>query len=168
MTYLLRFLNSINNIINLPQNAFKILQSIKVFSSFLDLAFENKNAKGKDEKTVFNLSKNIIISSFANSFEYCEKNKSKYPSKNLEALFIWGDKVIQEKESKKEEVFNFIFDLLMEFMTQFKIKYEPKIMLNSDKSYDIENNYYMKNYLYFMNFLFTFIFRFRLDDYIFL
>ena len=166
MTYLLRFLNSINNIINLPQNAFKILQSIKVFSSFLDLAFENKNAKGKDEKTVFNLSKNIIISSFANSFEYCEKNKSKYPSKNLEALFIWGDKVIQEKESKKEEVFNFIFDLLMEFMTQFKIKYEPKIMLNSDKSYDVENNYFMKNYLYFMNSLFTFIFRFRLDDYI--
>ena len=166
MTYLLRFLNSINNIINLPQNAFKILQSIKVFSSFLDLTFENKNAEGKDEKTVFNLSKNIIISSFSNSFEYCVKNKSKYPSKNVEVLFIWGDKVIQENESKKEEVFNFIFDLLMEFMTQFKIKYEPKIMLNSDKSYDIENNYYMKNYLYFMNFLFTFIFRFRLDDYI--
>ena len=166
MKYLLRFLNSINNIINMPSNSFRIFQNIKVYASFVDMAFKYKNLEGKDEKTCFDLCKNIIITSFTNSFEFCEKTKSKYPSKYVEILLIWGDKMIQEDETKKSEVTSFIFDLLMEFMTQYKIKYEPMLTLNSQKSYEIDNNYFMKNYLYFMSTIFHFIFRFQFDDYI--
>ena len=150
----------------MPSNSFRIFQNIKVYASFVDMAFKYKNLEGKDEKTCFDLCKNIIITSFTNSFEFCEKTKSKYPSKYVEILLIWGDKMIQEDETKKSEVTAFIFDLLMEFMTQYKIKYEPMLTLNSQKSYEIDNNYFMKNYLYFMSTIFHFIFRFQFDDYI--
>ena len=164
---IIMFLNSINTIISIPENAYKIFSNEKVYSAFLDLVFENNKLKGKNEETCFNLSKNIVLISFINSFEYCDKkDKTKYPAKFVNTLFLWGDKIIKENKNKKEEVFEFIFELLMEFMTNFKIKYESMIMMNSKKSYDVENNYYMKNYLFFMNCTFTFIFRFALDNYI--
>ena len=167
--YVILFLNTINTIAKIPDNAYQIFCNMKIFSSFLDTAFQNHELRDIEEETCFNLSKNIIIYSFANSFDYCEKNlPNKYPGKDLETLFIWGDKVIQEDTEKKGEIVEFIFDLLMEFLTQFKIKYEPKIILNSDKAYDVNKNYFMKNYLYLINCIFTFVFRFRLDDYIFI
>ena len=160
-------IKSINTIINIPENAYQIFCNRKVFASFLDITFENYRKKGKDEEETFNLTKNILISSFAYSFDYCDKKLPYiYPGKDVETLFIWGNKIIKSDENKKELVFEFIYELLMEFLTQFKINYEPKIMFNSDKSYDIENNFFMKNYLYFITSLFNFIFRYRLDDYI--
>ena len=87
---------------------------MKIFSSFLDTAFQNHELKDVEEERCFNLSKNIIIYSFANCFDYCEKNLSNiYPGKDLETLFIWGDKAIQENNEKKEEIIEFIFELLI-------------------------------------------------------
>ena len=165
--YLNIFLNIINTIVKIPDNAYQIFCHTKVLSSFLDTAFQNQNLKGEEEETCFNLSKNIIICSFAYSFSYCEKNlPNKYPGKEVETLFIWGNKVIQNNIEKKEEIIEFISQLLFEFLNQFKIKYEPKIYLSSEKSYEVNNNYFLKNYFYIMNSIFTFVFRFRLDDYL--
>ena len=164
---LMIIINSINAIINIPNNAYQIFCNRKVFASFLDILFEHYRLTGKEEIKCYNLIKNILLSSFAYSFEYCEKKLTYvFPGKDVETLFIWGNKIILNDGNKKEEVFEFIFELLMEFMTQYKVNYEPKLMLNSDKSYDVEKNYYMKNYLYFINHVFNFIFRYRLDDYI--
>ena len=55
----------------------------------------------------------------------------KYPAKDVETLFVWGNKTIMKDSRRKEEVIEFISLLLMEFMTQFKIKYEP-ISLSED------------------------------------
>ena len=80
-------------------------------------------------------------------------------------MFIWGNKIINEDKSKKEILFEFLFELLLECLTQFKLKYEPKIMIGSKEiSHNIEKNYYFKNYLYFINQIYIFSFRYRLDS----
>ena len=165
--YIIKFLNAIKTIIKIPENSYIIFSNMKVFSSFLDTAFENYRIKGKEEETCFNLSNDILIESFTYSFEYCHKNcPDKYPGKYLEIILIWGNKIIKENKEMEGKVNEFIFELLMQFMAQYKIKYEPKIMFNPDKLYDINKNYFMKNYLYFINTTFNFVFRFRLDEYI--
>ena len=165
--YILKFLKAMKIIVKIPDNAYIIFSNMKVFSSFLDIAFDNYRIKGKEEETCYNLCKDILIESFTYSFEYCHQNfPDKYPGKYLEIVLIWGNKIIKENKEMQERVNDFIFELLMQFMAQYKIKYEPKIMFNPDKLYDINKNYFMKNYLYFINSTFNFVFRYRLDEYI--
>ena len=165
--YIIKFLKAIKKIVKILDNAYTIFSNMKVVSSFLDIAFENYTIKGKEEETCYNLSKDILIDSFTYSFEYCQqKSPDKYPGKYLEIVLIWGNKIIKENNEMQEKVNEFIFELLMQFMAQYKIKYEPKIMFNPDKLYDINKNYFMKNYLFFINSTFNFVFRYRLDEYI--
>ena len=165
--YIIKFLKAIKKIVKILDNAYTIFSNMKVVSSFLDIAFENYTIKGKEEETCYNLTKDILIDSFTYSFEYCQqKSPDKYPGKYLEIVLIWGNKIIKENNEMQEKVNEFIFELLMQFMAQYKIKYEPKIMFNPDKLYDINKNYFMKNYLFFINSTFNFVFRYRLDEYI--
>ena len=164
---ILIFLNIINTIANIPENAYQLFCNQKILSPFLETAFENLGLKVTEEGKCFNLSKNIMVEAFTNSFSYCEKQlPDKYPAKDVETLFVWGNKTILKDSRRKEEVIEFISLLLMEFMTQFKIKYEPKLILNNEKAYDVNKNYFMKNYFYFMTSIFNFVFRFGLDNFI--
>ena len=160
---IINFLNSINSLANNSENCYQLFFTKNVFSSILDLTFEYYKLKGKDEETIFNLSKNILITSFINSFSFCLKQQNQYPGKELENIFIWGNKILEENKNKKDILLNFIFELFSEFLIQFKLKYDPKIILDSkESSYNVEKNYYFKNYLYFMNIIYVFSFRFSL------
>ena len=158
---IIHFLNSLDKLTTNSENCYQLFFDKKVFSSFLDITFENYRLKGKDEETCYSLGKSILTNSFINSFPFCEKQKNQNPGKDLETIFIWGNKVLENDINKKEMLFDFIFELLYEFLTQFKIKYEPKIQLES--SYNVENNYYYKSYLYFMVVMYNFSFRYNLD-----
>ena len=160
---IINFLQSINKLAKNSENCYQLFFNIKVFSSFLDITFENYRLKGKEEETCYNLGKNILLSSFINSFTFCEKQQNHNPGKDLETIFIWGNKQLNEDETKKDILFEFIFELLYEFLTQFKIKYEPRIVLEKVLNSDVEKHYYFKNYLYFMNQIYIFSFRYRLD-----
>ena len=161
---IINFLTSIEKLTKSSENCYQLFFNIKVYSSFLNLTFENYRLKGKEEETCYNLGKNILTNSFINSFPFCEKQKNQNPGKDLETIFIWGNKIIEENPNKKETLFDFIFEILYEFLTQFKIKYEPKILLEpKESSYNVEKNYYFKNYLYFMNVMYIFSFRYKLD-----
>ena len=161
---IINFLNSINKLTQNPENCYQLFFNIKIYSSFLDIAFENYKIKYKEEEACCNLAKNILTNSFINSFIFCEKQQNQNPGKDLETIFIWGNKVIEEDKTKKDLLFEFISELLLEFLTQFKIKYEPKIIIDSkENSYNVEKNYYFRNYLYFINIIYIFSFRFALD-----
>ena len=164
-TLLILFLNTIQKIIDIPENSFIILKNLKIFSSFLEVAFNNYKLEGKNEKECYDLCKNIIIRSFINSLDYCNKQmNNKYPAKKIETLFIWGNKAIQENNDIREKVNDFLFELIMEFIAQFLNKYEPKIKTNSIISYDVKKNYFLKNYLLMIRCNFNFAFRYQLDE----
>ena len=164
-SFLIFFLSTFQKIIDNAENAYMIFNNKKIFSSFLEVAFNNFKLDGKDDKDCFFLCKCIMINSFINSIDYCYNNLIDiYPCKNMEILLIWGNRTIQENNEIKEEVFEFLSELIIEFTLQFKNKYELKIMNNSVILYDVNKNYFLKNYLYFIKFFFDFIFRYRLDE----
>ena len=159
---IINFLKSIDRLANNSENCYQLFFNIKVLSSFLDITFDNYRLKGKDEETCFNLGKNILIKLFINSFTFCEKQQNTFPGKDIDTIFIWGNKIREKDISKEDSLFEFMFELLFEFLTQFKLKYEPKISSNSS-NFNASKNYYLKNYLYFNTVLYTFIFKFKLD-----
>ena len=146
---------------NKSENSYQFFFNINILSSFLDISFENYKLKGKEEENCYNIGKNIVIASFINSFAFCEKQKNLYPGKDLDNIFVWGSKIIEEDYTKKELLFDYIFDLFTELLIQFQIRYEGKHF--QELSYDVDKNYYFKNYLYFITQIYTFSFRFRLD-----
>ena len=161
---IIHFLRSLEKLTKNSENCYQLFFDKKVFSSFLDITFENYRLKGKDEETCYNLGKSILINSFINSFPFCEKQQNQNPGKDLETIFIWGNKILENNSSEKEKLFDFMFEILYEFLTQFKINYEPKIQLESKySSFNIESNYYFKSYLYFMVVMYNFSFRYNLD-----
>jgi hypothetical protein len=103
-----------------------------------------------------------LIKLFINSFTFCEKQQNIFPGKDIDTIFVWGNKIREKDISKEESLFEFMFELLFEFLTKFKLKYEPKIS-SKDSSFNVGKNYYLKNYLYFNTVLYTFIFKFKLD-----
>ena len=159
---IINFLKSIDRLANNSENCYQLFFNIKVLSSFLDITFDNYRLKGKDEETCFNLGKNILIKLFINSFIFCEKQQNTFPGKDIDIIFIWGNKIREKDISKEESLFEFLFELLFEFLTKFKLKYEPKISSNNS-NFNASKNYYLKNYLYFNTVLYTFIFKFKLD-----
>ena len=164
---ILNFLNSINKLVNNPENCYEIFFNKKVYSQFLDLTLENYNKKGKYEEECFNLSKNIIVSLFINSCLFCEKQHNLNPGNEIETLFIWGNKIQKENSSKekKELLFKLLSDLFFEFLLSFKMKFEMKFKLDSkDKNFDIEKNFIIKNYLMLATEIYIFMYRYKLDS----
>ena len=158
---IINFLKSIERLANNSENCYQLFFNMKVLSSFLDITFDNYRLKGKDEEACFTSGKNILIKLFINSFPFCEKQQNTFPGKDIDTIFVWGDKIRKSDSSKEESLFEFMYELLFEFLTQFKLKYEPKI--SSKEFFNVSKNYYLKNYLYFNTVLYTFIFKFKLD-----
>ena len=164
---ILNFLNSINKLVNKPENCYEIFFNKKVYSQFLDLTLENYKKKGKYEEECFNLSKNIIVSLFINSCLFCENQHNLNPGNEIETLFIWGNKIQKENSSieKKNLLFDLLSDLFFEFLLNFKIKFEMKFKLDSkDKNFEIEKNFIIKNYLMLATEIYIFMYRYKLDS----
>ena len=158
---ILKFLVSMEKLTKQSENCYQLFFNISIYSSFLDITFENYKLQGKEEEELYNKGKTILISSFINCFPFCERKKTIYPGKDLDIIFVWGNNILEKDPSKKDLLFDFLFDLFSELLIQFQIKYEGKNF--QELSYDVDKNYYFKNYLYFMNQIYIFSFRFRLD-----
>ena len=164
---IINFLNSINKLVNNPENCYEIFFNKKVYSQFLDLTLENYKKKGKYEEECFNLSKNIIVSLFINSCLFCEKQHNLNPGNEIETLFIWGNKIQKENSSieKKKLLFDLISDLFFEFLLRFKMKFEMKFNLDfKDKNFEIEKNFIIKNYFMLATEIYIFMYRYKFDS----
>ena len=164
---IINFLNSINKLVNKPENCYEIFFNKKVYSQFLDITLENYKKKGKYEEECFNLSKNIIISLFINSCLFCEKEHNLNPGNEIETFFIWGNKMQKENSSieKKKLLFDLLSDIFFELLLRFKIKFEMKFKLDSkDKNYEIDKNFIIKNYLMLATEIYIFMYRYKLDS----
>ena len=163
---ILKFLKSMNKLVEKPENCFEIFFNKKSYASFLDLTFDNYKKTGKDEEEIFNLGKNILISLFINSLIFCEKQPNLNPGNEIETILLWGLKVLEDNsitKEKKNTLFEFLFDLFFECLLQFKIKFEVKIKIDSKNinSLDIEKNFALKNYLMFITEMYIYIFRYK-------
>ncbi len=163
--FTINFLNYLVKLTKYIDNCFSLFTNKKVYSSILDVTLENYKLKGKEEEKCLDLGKTILVNSFINSFECCEKHKYvNYPGKEIDVIFIWGNKIIEENIIKKDLLFDFIGQLLLEFLNGFKSKYEQKLILDTKEiNLVFEKNNYFKNYFYYMNEMFNFSFRYALD-----
>ena len=156
---------------NTPQNASRILSNSKIISYLLDIGFKYFKVKGEKENNCYNMVKNILIDIYINSTAYYAQshNKSLFPCDRIDILFLWGDKTIFgiKTKNKKDESLDFLNEVLMEFLTKFKIQYESLMNLNFNKGNfesNPNNNFYMKNYLIITTHLFRFCFYNKHDE----
>ena len=163
---ILKFLKSMNRLVEKPENCFEIFFNKKAYASFLDITFENYKKTGKDEEEMFNLGKNIIITLFINSLIFCEKQPNLNPGNEIETILLWGLKVLEDNsitKEKKNVLFEFLFDVFFECLLQFKLKFEVKIKVDSKNinNLDIEKNFVLKNYLMLISEMYIFVFRYK-------
>ena len=156
----LKFFETINKLItNNPQNCFNLLNNKKLYSLFLETTFKFYKKEGKEEKKVYELGKNIILNIFISSFIHVENKKiDKYPSIELDTIFLWGEQTFKIKKNY-EEAFIYLNELLLELMINFKTKFENK--MNFSINSDIKSKFYLRNYFMMITQLFRFSFHFQ-------
>ena len=152
-----------------PQNAYRIVANDKIISSLLDIAYRYYRTDDKLKGECYNIIKSILLNCYMNSLVHLEKTHEIYPCDKIETLFLWGDKIIfNEKSSRHKDVFfDFMSEFLFEYLTAFKIKYEPKMDFNITKSNFTSNpgnNFYLKNYFILITHLFRYSFNYKYDQ----
>ena len=119
------------------------------------------------------MGKSLLVSILTNALLYIEQSKdqTKYhnfilPANELETVFIWGDKVITHDQLQtKESLYEFLYELLMEALGEFKAIVGEKIHFRfNEQNFKVEHNFYLKNYLIFVSYLFQFSFLYKLDS----
>ena len=167
--FLQKLINSMDSIMELKENCFKALYNKNICTLLLDISFDCfiKKEKNKMYEQFYNQCKNIIIKLYTNSVSYAStKEKQIYPLKELETIYIWGDKmVMNEIDISEQNILQFFMDdILYELLTNYKNKYDSYMQFNiEDKNYNITNGYYFKNYIIFISELYHYCFHFRLD-----
>jgi len=156
-------------------NSYKLIQNKIIISSVLDIIFNNMN-HGNDEnkEQCFKIGQSLLVNILTNSLLYIEQNKNNVidnnfilPVTELETLFIWGDKitVYDQIEQSKESLFEFLYQLLIEALGEFKAVVGNKINFEfNEENFSIGKNSYLKNYLVFITFLFHYSFLYKLDS----
>ena len=132
-----------------PQNAYRIVANDKIISSLLDIAYRYYRTDDKLKETCYNIIKSILLNCYMNSLLHLEKTHEIYPCDKVETLFLWGDKTIfNEKNSRHKDVFfDFMSEFLFEYLTAFKIKYEPKMDFNiANFTSNPSKNFYLKRH----------------------
>ena len=156
-------------------NAYKLIQNRIIISSILDIIFININhGEDKAKEKCFNIGKSLLVNILTNALLYIKENKdkSKYtnfilPANELETVFIWGNKVISDGQilQNKESLYEFLFEILMEVLGEFKAIIGDKINFKfNEQNFKIENNFYLKNYLLLETYLFQYSFLYKLDS----
>ena len=159
------FLNIIIKLISNVDNSYDLFFTKKNYASFLDLAFDCFKKTSKEEMEIFDLTKNVIVTLFIKSFKLAEKQKNLNPGNEVQTLFMWGDQILEENNSKekKDLLHEFLYELFFDFLLQFKLNYEEKIKLDlQDSDFDY-NNYLIKNYLMLITEIFNFVFNYELE-----
>ena len=173
INFLNKLIDSIDLLMELDQNCFKFLYNKKIFSLLLDLSFSCfiKKEKNTDKKNIYsqyyNKVKNIIIKIYINTLKFTSKKDiTKFPSKELETIYIWGDKILlNEVDRIDQNIFHsFMDDLLCELLIHFKVNFESHMEFNvCDKRNNILTGYFFNNYFIFISELFHYCFHYRLD-----
>ena len=152
-------------------NASKMLSNNRIIAFLLDIGYKYYRTKDKKESKCFDMIKSTFLSIYMNSMTYSEQNQSLliYPCDKVDILFLWGNKTIGSLKTKyeKDNTFDFLNELLMEFLTTYKIKYDRLMDLNVNKGTfesNPNNNFHMKNYLILMTHLFRFSFYYKHDE----
>ena len=173
----IEFLNkgiiAVDSLMELKENCFEFLYNKKLFSSLLDISFNCYLNKLKDLKEnkiyeeFYNRCKNILVKIYIKTLEYTSiKDIEKFPSKELETIYIWGDKMLINKVKRIEQniLHSFMDEILFELLKNFKINYETFMEFNiCDKNNDITKGYFFNNYIIFISELYHYCFQFRLD-----
>ena len=176
---LTKVIKSLESLMELHENCFMFLFNKKMFSLLLDLSFEcyikkeqekeldKDSKKAKTYENHYNGCKNLLIKIYINSLTYTSNNNmQKFPSKELETIYIWGDKMLINEVRKMHQIrlHSFMDEILFELLTNFKINYESNMEFNlSDKKNDITKGYFFNNYIIFISELYYYCFQFRLD-----
>ena len=173
INFLQKLIDSIDLLMELDQNCFKVLYNKKIFSLLLDVSFSCfiKKEKITDKKNIYeqnyNKVKNTIIKIYINTLKYTSKKDiSKFPSKELETIYIWGDKILMNEVDRIDQnIFHsFMDELLCELLIHFKVNFESHMEFNvCDKRNDILTGYFFNNYFIFISELFHYCFHYRLD-----
>ena len=175
-----KLIELLNSLMELDANCNIALYSKKFFSSLLDLSFycylkAQKNEKNKNIfEQYYNECKNIIIKIYINSLLFNAKTKKpgnfKFPSYELETIYIWGDYILMNELNRIDIsiLHSFMDDILFELLTNFKINFEANMEFNvCDKNNNLISGYYFNNYFIFISELYHYCFQFRLDCMIF-
>ena len=172
LIFYIKCIKNIYILSNLPKNCFLILSNTKIIALLLDIGFKYYKTKDKIQGKCFNMIKNTLLNIYMNSITYLENNPNIpfYPCDKIDILFLWGDKTIFQikTKQKKDIIFDFLNEFIMEFLTTFKIKYERLMDLNlnnkTNTNSNPENNFYLKNYFILMTHLFRFSFFYKHDE----
>ena len=169
INFYLKCLKNVESIVSLPQNAYRVVENDKIIPSLLDIAFKYYKSKDKQEQKCYNMVKSVLSSCYLNSLTYLEKTHVLYPCDKIETIFIWGDKIIFNEKNRnyKDLFYEFLNEFLFEYLTAYKIKNEPLMNFNLNKSNFNSNpgsNFFLKNYFILITHLFRYSFNYKLDQ----
>ena len=167
--FTLKCIKNYEKLSELPQNAYRIMENERIIAYLIDIAYQYYRSTDKIEEKCYNVIKNILFNCYLNSMDFLEKTHSLYPCDKIETLLLWGDKIIfnEKGRSGKEKLFDFLIELLIEILTGFKIRFDPKMEFNSSKgkfNCNPGSNFYLKNYLILMTHLFRYTFNYKHDQ----
>ena len=165
------FDNIFENIKQIEQNCYKALYNNKFMISLIELSFAcyiniEDEDKGKQFQKCYNKCKDIIIKIYINSLKIKPNNeKIKFPSDQLEIIFIWCDKILLKEDNRnnKNIIYSFIDEIIFDLLTNFKINFETNMEFNINENDQITTGYFFNNYMIFITKLYQFCFQFRLD-----
>ena len=165
------FDNIFENLKQIEQNCYKALYNNKFMISLIELSFEcyinsEDEEQGKQFQQCYNKCKDIIIKIYVNSLKIKPNNeKIKFPSEQLETIFIWCDKVLLKEDNRnnKNIIYSFIDEIIFDLLTNFKINFETNMEFNINENDQITTGYFFNNYMIFITKLYQFCFQFRLD-----
>ena len=174
INFTMRCLKNLERLIQFPENSYIVLTNNKILSSMLDIAFKyyniNKNCNCSNlEKEMYKIGKDNLVHTLINSCNYLNNEKNDPPMEQLETLFLWGEKIILtdiNNNKKVNSVFDFIFELLIDIISQFekefgdKLKNEFKFDFNP---MDLKDKYILKNFLTYITYVYNFCFHYTID-----
>jgi hypothetical protein len=133
----LNFFESIEKTITHEDNSLILLNDKKIYALFTETTFNFYKKEGTIEKKIYETGKNILLEIFINSFKCIEKkikeqknqknNEYNYnnPCYQIDSFFLWCDKTNKSKDYCQKS-FDFLIELLLELMMQYKINFEKK------------------------------------------
>ena len=164
-------IKNLDRLMELEKNSFQALYNTKFMILLIELDFNCyinivNEENGKKYLQCFNDCKNIIIKIYVNSLNYAPNNeKIKFPSKQLDIILIWCDKILLNENirNNKNIIYSFTDEIFFDLLTSFKINYETNMEFNIDENDQITTGYFFNNYMILLSKLFQWSFQFRLE-----
>ena len=168
--FLIRFQLLSKNIINCDI----ILYNYKILLMLLDIIFVcykiNIKEYTNNSEMCLSLGIELVSDIYINALKYNGevKNNEKNPFYEIELIFLWGSKIInnmEENQKKINDMKNIIFSFMEQIFTKILQKF--KIVKKSEIEEDLSNikkkDYYEQNYIILLYKLFEFSFEYVLD-----